>query len=89
MKRMKGFLSCLLVTVMSLSLGLHGLAIVAGYTDVAETAYYAEAVLYMRENDLMDGASADTFAPGQTMTRAMITEALYRAAGSPDFGTHG
>ena len=46
-------------------------------------AWYAEAVEYVRDNGLMSGTSATTFAPNDTMTRSMLATTLYREAGSP------
>ena len=54
-----------------------------GFADVAADAWYAEAVEYVRDNGLMSGTSATTFAPNDTMTRSMLATTLYREAGSP------
>lgn len=53
------------------------------FTDVAENAWYAEAIRYVYEHDLMDGIESTTFAPDATTSRAMITTILWRMAGSP------
>ena len=53
------------------------------FTDVDETAWYAEAVTYVVGEDLMNGTSATTFAPGQTLTRSMMAQILYNLAGQP------
>ncbi len=42
-----------------------------------------EHVDYVVEKGLMNGISADKFAPGMTTTRAMIVTILYRLAGEP------
>ncbi len=55
----------------------------AGFEDVDENAWYAEAVAYCLENGLMGGASETEFAPNAPMTRAMLAAVLYRLAGSP------
>lgn len=53
------------------------------FTDVPSDASYAEAVEWCRENGVMNGTSATTFAPNGTLTRAMLATVLHRAAGSP------
>lgn len=54
------------------------------FVDVAEGAWYYDAVRYVNENGLMAGTSANTFAPDLTTTRGMIVTTLYRLEGSPD-----
>ena len=54
------------------------------FTDVSEDAYYAEAVAWAVENKITSGASATTFAPNATCTRAQMVTFLWRAAGSPE-----
>ena len=56
---------------------------VAGFTDVYTTDYYAEAVVWARENGVTSGTSATTFSPDNTVTRAEAVTFLWRAAGSP------
>ncbi len=51
------------------------------FSDVTETDWFAAAVSYAVENGLFDGISDTTFAPNDTMTRAMIWTVLARAAG--------
>lgn len=53
------------------------------FTDVAETAWYADAVRYVYEHDLMNGTDTDRFSPGSTTSRSMIATILWRMAGSP------
>ena len=53
------------------------------FADVAENAWYYDAVVYAWENDLMTGTSATTFAPGVTTSRAMLATLLYRLEGEP------
>lgn len=53
------------------------------FADVAETAWYADAVRYVYENGLMNGVSDDLFAPNDTMNRAMLVTILHRQAGEP------
>lgn len=55
----------------------------AGFADVPTDAWYAGAVQYCRENDLMAGTSDTTFAPEDTLTRAMLVTILWRQAQKP------
>lgn len=54
------------------------------FIDVAEGAYYYDAVLWAAENGITGGTSATTFSPAVTCTRAQTVTFLWRAAGSPD-----
>ena len=54
-----------------------------GFSDVPADAWYAEAISWCRENGIMNGTSATTFAPEGTLTRAMLATVLYRMSGSP------
>ena len=54
------------------------------FADVAEDAWYAEAVLYCQSAGLMSGTTATTFAPEATLNRAMAAEILYNLAGRPE-----
>lgn len=56
---------------------------VAGFTDVYATDYYADAVVWAKDNGVTSGTSATTFSPGNTVTRAQAVTFLWRAAGSP------
>lgn len=53
------------------------------FSDVASGAWYAEAIAYCSENDIMNGTSDTGFSPNESMTRAMLATVLYRLAGSP------
>lgn len=53
------------------------------FADVAEDAYYAQAVLWAVENGITKGMSETTFSPDQTCTRAHAVAFLYRLDGSP------
>lgn len=53
------------------------------FTDVASSAWYAEAVRYVYANGMMNGTSATQFSPNATTNRAMIVTILYRLEGSP------
>ena len=55
---------------------------VAGFKDVTENKWYAEAVAYVAENGLMTGTSATAFEPSVTLTRAMTVQILAQIAGA-------
>ena len=61
---------------------LQGRISVIRYADVADTAWYAEAVNYVSDKELMKGVGTG-FDPNGTMTRGMLVTVLYRMAGSP------
>lgn len=52
------------------------------YDDVADTAWYADAVDYVTRNGLMDGTGNGQFSPNVTTTRAMLVTILYRLDGA-------
>ena len=56
---------------------------VAGFSDVRESDYYAQAVEWAKETGVTGGTSATTFSPDRTVTRAQAMTFLWRAAGSP------
>ena len=51
------------------------------FTDVAENAFYTNAVLWAVEKNVTNGTSATTFSPASDCTRAQIVTLLYRALG--------
>ena len=51
------------------------------YTDVSPYAWYAEAVEYVTVQGLMNGVGEGKFAPGATVTRAMVWTVLARMDG--------
>lgn len=53
------------------------------FTDVPEGAWYTEAVEYCRRHGIMNGVSDTTFAPEETLTRAMLVTILWRQAKEP------
>ena len=53
------------------------------FTDVRESDWFYDAVVYAYENALMDGMGEGTFAPNATTTRAMVVTILYRLEGEP------
>ncbi len=56
----------------------------AAFADINENDWYHEAVDFMVKNDYMNGVSETSFAPNDTLTRAMVVTVLYRMAGSPE-----
>ena len=57
------------------------------FTDVPEGAYYCDAVYWAVENGVTVGATATTFNPSGSCTRAQMVTFLWRAAGSPEPAT--
>lgn len=55
---------------------------VLGFSDVAPDAWYYESVAYVSEQGLMKGVSDTEFAPGATLTRAMVWTILARLDGA-------
>jgi len=53
------------------------------FKDISAGAYYYDAVLWAVEQGITNGATATTFDPEGTVTRAQTVTFLYRAAGSP------
>ena len=74
-----------LLSALALCVGLMVPASAAGqtFTDVPSTHWAHDAVDYMVDLGLFSGTGANTFSPDATMTRAMLTQVLYRYAGSP------
>jgi len=54
------------------------------YGDVVATDWFYDAVKFVTESGLMGGVSDNSFAPGTTMSRAMLVTVLYRLEGKPD-----
>ena len=54
-----------------------------GFADVDADDWYAEAITYCDEQGLMSGNTETSFAPNETMSRAMLATVLYREAGEP------
>ena len=53
------------------------------FTDVQDTEWYYEAVIYNYTNGIMEGMSQNTFEPGTILNRAMIAQILYNMEGRP------
>lgn len=54
------------------------------FTDVADKAYYRDAVEWAVENGITKGTTATTYSPNATCTRAQAVTFLWRTAGSPE-----
>ena len=85
MRNLKRFGALLLSLVLSLSLAVPAFAAVddTGFSDVDADAWYAEAVMYCREHNLMAGIGNNQFAPENSLTRAQFATVLYRIEGTP------
>ena len=55
----------------------------APFSDVPDSAWYAEAVRVVSERGIMNGTSEGKFSPDEPFTRAQLATVLYRMAGSP------
>ena len=53
------------------------------FTDVYESDYYYDAVLWAVENGVTNGTSATTFGPNMAVSRAQMVTFLWRAHGAP------
>ena len=54
------------------------------FTDVAEEAWYRDAVVWAAEEGIVTGTSETRFAPNRAMTRQELAAVLWRYAGSPE-----
>lgn len=50
------------------------------FTDVSPSSYYAEGVAWAQANGIVNGVTATTFAPSQSITREQLATMLYRYA---------
>lgn len=53
------------------------------FTDVHPDDWFYDAVMFVYQNNLMNGTSATTFSPNDATTRAQIATIFYRMAGNP------
>ena len=85
MRNIKKFGAMILTLVLAFSLTVPAFAAAedTGFSDVDADAAYAEAVVWCREQKLMDGVGNGRFDPDGTLTRAMVATVLYRADGEP------
>ncbi len=54
----------------------------APFTDVPSDSFYAEAVNWAWENQVVNGTSATTFSPNQELSREQLATILYRYTGT-------
>nr|WP_325185116.1 flavodoxin [uncultured Oscillibacter sp.] len=66
--------------------GSPGVAGSAAFSDVPETAYYAQAVRWANANGIITGYGDGTFRANNPVTREQMTTILWRYAGSPSAG---
>lgn len=78
-----GMLLLPMVLAMALAVSALGAVDDTGFSDVDAGAWYAEAVVYCREHNLMNGTTGTTFAPENSLTRAQLATVLYRIEGTP------
>lgn len=82
-KIMRIICGILSLCVMLEAMPLTALATDVPFDDVAETAWYHEAVAYVYEIGLTSGTGIKTFSPDVTTTRGMIVTILHRLEGTP------
>lgn len=87
MQNVKKWIAAVLSLALTLALALSSTAFAAvgdtGYSDVDAGNPYAEAILYCREHELMEGVGGDRFDPNGPLTRAALATVLYRMEGEP------
>lgn len=83
MKNGKRLTTLILALALTLALVLPGFATDTGFTDVSGDAWYAGAVGYAVEHQLMDGVGNGHFNPGGDTSRAMLVTILWRLADEP------
>ena len=83
MKICKRFGALLLALVLTFSLSVTAFAAVedTGFSDMDADDWFAASAVYVRDNGIMNGTSATTFAPDAEMNRAMIVTVLARLNG--------
>lgn len=79
---MKKFLAVIL-SVILLGAAVPPSAAAAGFRDVKQNAWYADAVQYVSSQGLMAGTGSGFFRPNQFTTRGQLVTILYKMAGSP------
>lgn len=77
-------ISAIISTIMLLSMFAIPSYAVGTFTDVADTAYYADAVQWAVDQKIASGTTSTTFSPDQTCTKAEIITFLWRSKGCPE-----
>ena len=62
----------------------HSTDIVNPFTDVKESDWFYDAVMWAYENHVTDGTSATTFSPKLITDRSTVISFLWKQAGSPN-----
>ncbi len=79
MKRSFRIVSCFLVLVLTISLGVGAFAEGHLPSDVKEGKWYTDAVEYVLTNKLMENVSEDKFDPNGELTRATLYQSFYNS----------
>lgn len=77
---------CTLSLALFLSLLIVPSYAVGTFTDVADDAYYVDAVTWAVQNNVAAGTGDNKFSPDQTCTKAQIISFIWRAYGSEEAG---
>ena len=80
LSRLTALAAALILVIIALPLYAADNAPIAGFKDVTENKWYADAVAYVAENGLMTGTTATTFEPSTKLTRAMTVQILAKIA---------
>ncbi|MBQ3390582.1 MAG: S-layer homology domain-containing protein [Firmicutes bacterium] len=86
---MKKHLTLILIMLLTLLSSVPAAASEVGYCgfkDVGDAVWYADAVRFVSDNELMVGTDSEQFGPDTTLTRAQFVTILWRMAGEPDAG---
>ena len=70
----------MLVTVLYRAAGEPEVEDISEFEDVSESAYYAKAVAWAAENEIVKGFDEDTFAPENLITREQFATIIFRYA---------
>ena len=76
----------MLVTILYRAAGQPEFSTPVSFTDVADSAYYADAVAWASENGIVTGYSRTRFGSDDPVSREQIASILWRYAGSPEVG---
>ena len=85
-KRVRQGIALLLVAVMVFSPAQVFAAGQLPFEDVQEVDWFYNPIVWVFENEIMNGVSETAFAPNAGMTRAMLVTVLWRYAGMPEAG---
>ena len=81
-KQLRGIISLALALVL-LTCTMATTAFAADFSDVAQGAWYHEAVDFVSDEGLMAGVGGGRFEPNTSMTRGMLVTVLHRLEGAP------